>query len=244
MFCSHAWPGHSDHIYSLLQAIFTRRGHSAPLRALSHYLILFPSLDVVSAYPLTSHVVVNNLYILITGQDTSKRSKHRFDLLLRIALRLVVSTLPILAAFGVANLIYILKYAGLLGFICYFFPFVLQLRSIQVCKKKFSTSYFSISGAPLPAGRRNSDDDDSKNGGSISPGLEKEKESLLLAKDLDSKAMRALYMTPYSHILLSHPISVIVVGIFGLFLFILAFSSLFVHPHKITCESLLMKMVA
>lgn len=197
---------------------------------------------MVSAYPLTSHVVVNNLYILITGHDTSRRNRHRFDMVLRIALRLVVSVLPILAAFGVANLIYVIKYAGLLGFICYFFPFILQLRSIQVCKRKFSTSYFSISGGPTPG--NGSDDEDSKNKGSISPVLEKEKESLLLAKDLDSKGKRALYMTPYSYLLLSHPVSVVVVGITGLFLFLLAMSSLFVHPHKVTCESLLQLMLA
>jgi hypothetical protein len=180
-------------------------------------------------------VVVNNLYILITGHDTSKRSKHRFDLLLRVALRLVVALLPILAAFGVANLIYVLKYAGLLGFICYFFPFLLQLRSIQVCKKRFSTSHFSMSNNRI---RDSGDEEDIKSTGTISPRLETEKESLLLAKDLDSKAMRALYMTPYSNVLLSHPIAVVVVGIVGLFLFILALSSLFVHPDKITCEFL------
>ena len=223
----------------LLQAVYTRPEFSVSVRVLSYYLILFPSLDVMSAYPLMSHVVVNNLYILITGQDTSKRSKHRFDLFLRIALRLIVATLPILAAFGVANLIYILKYAGLLGFICYFFPSILQFRSIQVCKKKFATSYFGISGAPTSVEGRNSDDDDSKNRRFISPGLEKEKESLLLAKDLDNEGMRALYMTPYSHILLSHPITVVVVGICGLILFLLALSSLFVQPDRITCESLL-----
>ena len=222
--------------HSYLQAVFTHSGNSASIRFLSYYLILFPSLDVISAFPLVNHVTVNNLYILITGQDTSRKAKYRFDWFLRIFLRVLVGVLPILAAFAVANLIYILKYAGLIGFICYFFPFVLQLRSIHVCKKKFSTFCISLSGP-----RAMSDDDDtSKNKGEISPGLEKE-ESLLLAKDMDSKEKRSLYMTPYSIRFISHPVCVWIVGGIGVSLFVLTLSSLFMHPHKMTCDSLLQK---
>ena len=194
---------------------------------------------MVSAYPLTNHVVVNNLYILIAGQDTSKKAKHRFDVVLRVALRLIVAILPILAAFGVANLIYVLKYAGLLGFIAYFFPILLQLSSIHVCKKKFSTSLISMSGSR--SDQKHGSDDENK--GEISPGLNKQKEPLFPARHLDSKETRSLYMTPYSWLFVSHPVSVWIIGAVGLCLFILAFSSLFMHPHRLTCSSLLHDLV-
>lgn len=221
-------------------ALFTHHSHSPALRALSYYLVLFPTIDVISAYPLTNHVVVNNLYILITGHDSSKRSKYKFDLVLRVALRLAVAIVPILAAFGVANLIYVLKYAGLLGFMCYFFPVILQLRSIYVCKKTFSTSYFSVSGPPAEqkgSEAKEKDDDVARKSGEISPVLEKQSSSLLFARDLDREEKRALYMTPYSVLFFSHPVAVCVVGVVGLALFLLAFSSLFVHPDRMACDS-------
>lgn len=231
----------------LLQAVFTTSDHSLAVRILSYYIILFPSLDVISAFPLIVHVIVNNLYILITGNDTSQKPKYRYnkyDWFLRLALRLIIAILPILAAFGVANLVYVLKYAGLFGFICFFFPFLLQIRSIHVCKKrfaKFSKFHISMSGShPTICSSKkqdSSDEEDNTNGdkGSISPGLEKEQESLLLA---DNKDRKSLYMTPYSHLLISHPIAVWIVGGISLVLFIFAFSSLFVHPNRMTCKHL------
>ncbi len=216
--------------------MFTHSGHSDPIRALSYYLIIFPSLDVVSAYPLVNHVLVNNLYILITGHDTSKKPKYRFDWLLRMFLRFTMAVLPILAAFGVANLIYILKYAGLVGFIAYTFPVGLHLRSIQVCKKKFATSFISINSS-LSVIRENekleSNDDEPQSDAEKS---QDQKESLLEARDLDNKEKKALYMTPYSNSLISHPVSAWIVAALGLGLFILALSSLFVHPHKLFCD--------
>lgn len=176
-----------------------------------------------------NHVIVNNLYILIVGQDTSKKPKHRLDWLLRAGLRFVIALLPILAAFGVANLVYVIKYAGLIGFICFFFPSLLQLTSIRLCKKKFSTVHVSVSGSHS---RENSDE---YKKGEISPQLEKEQHSLLNATLKDTSS---LYMTPYSNRITSHPIGVCVVGLVSFFLFLAALSSLFVHPRKLTCEML------
>ena len=217
-----------------LQVVFTHPDNAVSLRVLSYCLVLFPSFDVVSVFPLLNHVVVNNLYILITGQDTSRKAKYRFDWFLRIFLRVVAGVLPILAAFGVANLIYILKYGGLAGFVCYFFPFVLQLSSIRMCKKKFSTLHISMSGAAYSMKEGKSQNRSAADKGKIFPGLGKNK-SLLLAKDMDSKEKQSLYMTPYSIRFISHPVCVWIVGGIGLVLFVLTLSSLFVHPHQLTC---------
>lgn len=190
----------------------------------------------MSAYPLNIHCAVNNLYMIVTGRDTSKKPKWKYDWLLRFFLRLIAAVLPLIAAFGVANLIYVLKYAGLFGFgICFFFPTILQLRSIYVCTKKFAGVHVSLSG---------SHDTKSQDGRSPSPEpkgaigdhvINQEKSPLLSIQELEGKDKRLLYMTPYSNAVLSHPIFVGVVGIVGVVLFVLSAVSLFVEPHKITC---------
>ena len=53
-----------------MQLPTTGSGNHLGLRILAYYLIFFPSLDVMSAYPLVVHVLVNNIYIIITGRDT------------------------------------------------------------------------------------------------------------------------------------------------------------------------------
>jgi len=219
-------------LYLLTQVELTiQSSSSTALRALSYYIVLFPSLDVVSAYPLLVHTVVNNIYIIITGRDTSKKPINKlakYNWMLILSLKLVLAIIPILTAFGISNLIYVLKYAGLLGFsICFFFPTMLQLRSIYVCKKRFSSNCYSVAGT----GHGN----DSKTKGGIDVPPTGEKEPLLSVQELQGKKGRHLYMTPYSYLCLSHPISVVIVGVIGFILFCLTFGGLFVHPDVRLC---------
>ncbi len=51
------------------QALYTRPENSLALRILSYYIVLFPTLDVISVYPLSNHVICNNLY-------TSEKPKY------------------------------------------------------------------------------------------------------------------------------------------------------------------------
>ena len=209
--------------------------HSWALRMLAYYLLLFPSLDVVSAFPLVVHTVVNNLYLIITGHDTSQPPlpRHKLmDRILRFCLRLIVAILPVLLAFGMANLVYVLKYAGLVGFnICFFFPTVLQLRSIYICRQKFAPNHISIAGS-------HSDEEHqsllSADGASITAN----NQPLLTTKHAKGKEGRLRYMTPYSIAVLSHPITVVIVGVIGVCFFILTLASLGVHPTKMTCDDL------
>jgi hypothetical protein len=53
-----------------MQLPITKPGSHIGLRILAYYLIFFPSLDVMSAYPLVVHVLVNNIYIIITGRGS------------------------------------------------------------------------------------------------------------------------------------------------------------------------------
>ncbi len=178
------------------------------------------------------HTVVNNIYIIITGYDTSRATAphlkwHLF--FLQMFLRLAVAIAPILAAFGVSNLIYVLKYAGLMGFnICFFFPTLLQFRSIQVCKKKFSLNRISVSGARNEEKR-------------LLISRSENLQGSLSLHSIDSrhrgKKESSKYMTPFSSALFSHPISVVVVGVIGVCLFLLTVASLAVHPRKVSCET-------
>lgn len=190
----------------------------------------------MSAFPLTIHCIVNNIYTILTGQDTSEDPRWRCDWLFRFILRFVAALLPLLAAMGIANLIYVLKYAGLVGFtIALFFPAVLQLRSIYVCNRDFG-----------PSTERIIDDiSDSKvtentpliqtSGEEIS----KADESMIeLSGVLEfRRRKRSSYMTPYSRGYLSHPLIVLVIIGIGLCLFILAVTSLGIGPQKLTCST-------
>ena len=199
----------SVHVYTKVN--FTQPGNSPQLRALSYYLILFPSLDVMSAYPLTVICIANNVYMALTGRDTSKMSVKRYDWILRLVLRVVIAVLPLLMAFGAANLVFILQYAGQLGFaICFLFPVVLQLRSIYVCNK-----LFGLCGPP-------------KN---VSVNVEK---TPLLKNALKFKWWTR-YMTPYSNVIFSHPLFVVLVACFGFCFFVISFVGFFIQPDHVSC---------
>ncbi len=206
------------------QGSFTGPSSSLALRILSYYIVLFPSLDVVSAYPLLVHTVVVSVYMIITGSDTSKKPTHRFarfDWLLRLFLRFWSALLPIVIAFGVANLITVLKFAGLFGFaICFGFPTALQLGSIYVCKRKFAGCLVDTTGDTSPAATRRE---------------YVETTPLLSVQQAQLQDMRALYMTPYSSKLLSHPIAACVMGVLGICVFLMTFTSLFVPQNTEVC---------
>lgn len=170
----------------------------------------------MSAYPLTVICIANNAYMAITGKDTSEKRRSKYDWILRLTLRLVIAVLPLFMAFGAANLVFILQYAGLLGFaICFLFPVILQLRSIHVCNKLFGQ-----------LGNQNS---------SASDVVETTEQTPLVNTIQKNKLWTRYYMTPYSNVLISHPIFVGVIGFFGFCFFVLSFVSLFIGPEPLSC---------
>ena len=190
----------------------------------------------MSAYPLVVHCLVNNIYIIITGRDTSKPGKWRFDWLLRIFLRLIGSVTPILAAMGMANLIYIINYGGLTGYIvCYFFPAILQLASVRKCKKEFAWATHKNfqrnkadkSGAPnVPPSKPEADQ-----GRYISS----DDETTPLLKNRQLLARDQSYMTPYSIPVLSHPLFVTCMTVILVAMFVMIVVSIFVRPAQMHC---------
>lgn len=211
-----------------MQGDFTGPGHSIGLRILSYYLIFFPSLDVMSAFPLMVHCMVNNLYLIVTGRDTSEKASWGYDSLFRFTLRFVSAVLPLLAAMGIANLIYILKYAGLFGFaIALFFPAVLQLASIYSCNKTFNP-VLPTERTPLII----------QNERSIEFSFRSMIRNVISGLGLLEfrKENRKSHVTHYSRGFLSHPLFVIVVIFIGFWLFVMACTSLGISPQKLTCD--------
>ncbi|KAL5502758.1 hypothetical protein EMCRGX_G009579 [Ephydatia muelleri] len=212
---------------NLNEVPLTKPEHHVALRALSYIIILFPTLDIISAYPLVTCSMVNNLYQVIMGRDTSQR-KHSYDGLILVAMRAVVAILPIVCSLFISNLVYILKYGGLVGFLtAFFFPLALQLASQYKCVKVFGKEL-----APAAAAR----------GTPLQPHVDTEMEVLKkdgeeeegaeLTEDSEDELGRGkagkkgrspppvakaklLYITPYSIPGLSHPVAVVMTGLLG-----------------------------
>ena len=173
----------------------------------------------MSAYPLTVICIVNNVYMALTGRDSSEKSRSKYDWILRLSLRVIVAVVPLFLAFAAANLVFILQYAGLLGFaIGFLFPVVLQLRSIYVCKKLFKQHEGSFTK------------------GDASVSVNTDKTPLVETKVISVVQHTRHYMTPYSNVIISHPIFVVIIGCVGFCLFVISFVSLFIGPDQLSCK--------
>lgn len=165
---------------------------------MAYYIVLFPSLDVCSAYPLSVFAMSNNLFVVFTGLDTTELNKCKHGRLLLVVLRLVTAIPPIVASLFIANLVYVVTYAGLLGLcICYLFPIILQLRSQYVCHKTFGEVFTRVSSFSVTVS---------------------EELPLLAGRHHRTSGLRwrvKTYYTPYSNVF-SHPIIVMMFGVVAL----------------------------
>eukprot|EP00731_Ephydatia_muelleri_P012370 Em0006g1264a len=159
----------------------TKSDHSVAIRVLSYFIILVPS--IISAYPLVVYFTSNNIYLAIFG------------------------VLPLIVALFVSNLIFILKYAGLVAFLTSaLFPGVLQLTSQRKCAKVFGGKREGVADSqPTPSTGLEMDTIKREEGAPLMEGekADGEKEASRMRKD-------AVYTTPYSLPVLSHPIAAIV----------------------------------
>lgn len=108
-----------------------------PLKILSYAITLFPSVAVISVYPLYVITLVNNIHNVLFCQDVSQAPNTRKNFFIQLIIKFVVAMAPILLAMAVSNLVTVLKYAGLSGFLLCLFPALLQVRSQWVCSKTF-----------------------------------------------------------------------------------------------------------
>lgn len=111
------------------------------LRALALYILLFPALDVASAYPLNAITLGNNMLSMRDGKkkpaapgSASTPSRRKV-----VAFRLLAAVPPIFIGYFVRELGRISEYAGTVGvLITLVFPAVLNLRSRQMLKDVFA----------------------------------------------------------------------------------------------------------
>ena len=204
---------------------------STALRAFSYFILLSPVPDVYSAYPLVVLVTKDNLFMVITGQDAitgnsekeERRTKVRKKVIL-MTLSAIITVVPLIGSFFVANLVDIIRYGGLLGFsqAC-FFPALLQLKSQYDSYKTFYEAVEQTqrdsdeSKAPLT---KNDNGDD--------------EETPLIQEFPAVKYFRwknPCYTTPYESIF-SHPYMVIVMSCIGIIAFGLAIVSLPIKVHQ------------
>ena len=210
----------------------TKGHHSIALKILSYYIVFFPSIDVCSVYPLVIHTIVNNIYTVIFGKDTSQDKGWKL-IIIQKSMKFVLAFLPIVIALFVSNLVYVLKYAGLAGFfVLMVFPITLQLSSQWVCYKTFSL--------PLPTknqkdyGLSNSTDIQGKKVDEETPlfgGQKKLGFKQLIIDFFFSRRAQKLSRTPYSTFL-SHPLFVVAISCVSIVVFGLILVSLAIpHPN-------------
>ena len=214
--------------YLLFQGELTKPDRPTYLRVISYCIILIPSLQVCSVYPLNIHPLVNNIYTVFVGHDTTKMPKERVYLLRLLMLRFFAAVIPIMCACGVSNLVYVFQYCGIFSFsIIIFFPTALQLLSIRVCKKRFHDIHVRMhitrknSSASHDLGEPCDNSDDT--------GLTGVHNTEVVLHSLQLTQPRneaSLYMTPYSSRVFSHPIAVSIIGSMGGLLFLLSIVSL------------------
>ncbi len=94
---------------------------------LSFFVVLFPAIDVASAYPLNAYTLGNNMMSAYYGKDTHKHEHHKWQLRL---FRLLAATPPLFGAMIDADLGRITDFTGLTAFgLVFVFPPLLAYTS-------------------------------------------------------------------------------------------------------------------
>lgn len=114
-------------------------------RVLAFYILLFPALDVASAFPLNAITLGNNLIAMRdekkpgVGAAAAAIGSSRPGRRTVVAFRLLAAVPPIIAGFFVRELGRISEWCGTVGIvITLVFPAVLNLKSRQVLKEVFA----------------------------------------------------------------------------------------------------------
>lgn len=126
-------------------AVFDETGNVVSIawwaKAISLYVLCFPAIDVISAFPLNAITLGNNMMGSFYGKNLHEVEDNRW---IRTRFRLLASIPPIIFGTLERQLGTITDYAGTTGFIIGFsFPALLYIRSrAQAEKKNFSVSTF------------------------------------------------------------------------------------------------------
>jgi amino acid permease len=98
---------------------------------ISYLVVLFPPIDIISAFPLNAITLGNNLLCAFV-EDPAKQSLRKY----KLPFRLLAAAPPVLGAMVVRDLGVILKYTGCVGvLIAFVYPCALQYYSLQKCRQ-------------------------------------------------------------------------------------------------------------
>lgn len=119
-------------------------GHDAPGESkpwwavfISYLVVLFPPIDIISAFPLNAITLGNNMLCSFI-KDHKKQQMKRY----KIPFRLIAAIPPIAGALVVRDLSTILKYTGCVGvLIAFVFPCMLQWASRIKCATMGAPTY-------------------------------------------------------------------------------------------------------
>ena len=116
---------------------FTKGVNNIFVKIVSYFIILFPSLDIISAYPLVVTTLANNVYLVLMRRDTSESVLNWKDRIGKLIFRFVFAFIPLIGALFISNLVTVLNFAGLFAFAMLFFlPILCQFQSKRLCKKQ------------------------------------------------------------------------------------------------------------
>lgn len=129
----------------------TTSEHSGIIRVLSFVVVLFPTLEALSGYSLTTLVMAN-----MAESMCVKDPRRMLDRVTRAVHRFFWAVVPLIGSIYITNFVSLNKYAGLIGFfVVFWFPAILQYRSKQVSRALFLpvetpyTSWYSGNGVVL-----------------------------------------------------------------------------------------------
>jgi hypothetical protein len=121
-------------------------------QCISFYIILFPALDVVSAFPLNAITLGNNMFGAYFGSEVHEVEDNRCA---RVCFRLLASVPPIVGGIFIRELGVITDYTGTTGFVIGFsIPALLFIYSNKTAEIKqyptetYYTSYASLGSLP------------------------------------------------------------------------------------------------
>ena len=116
---------------------FTTPSNNIAVRIISYFIILFPSFDIISAYPLVVTTLANNVYLVVMRRDTSQALVSWKDRIGKLCFRVFFAFVPLIGGLFVSNLVTVLNFAGLFAFtLLFFLPITCQFQSKRLCKKE------------------------------------------------------------------------------------------------------------
>ena len=174
-------------------------------------------------------VMRDNLFIVITGHDSitgNMENEKRWNKIRKrvflVTLTLTSAIVPLVGSLLVANLVDVIRYAGLLGFgVGCFYPAILQLKSQYDCNKVFYEA--------VEQSQRDSVEKKSENGVKEDEGAPLLPEEFPAVKYFHQN--NPCYTTPYQTIF-SHPYVVLCVSLLSIVACGLTIASLPIRVHQ------------